>query len=74
MTASLPENQEQIQDSQKQNDKDYNFAQIRRQLEQERVARQQAEERATQAERAIQERSNAKNDDDDDEPYVDSKS
>lgn len=62
---------------QKPSDKEYNFAQIRKQLEQERTARQQAEEKANhlmqehaklQQSRAIPE---ADDDDGDDEPYVD---
>lgn len=53
------------------NDKEYNFAQIRKQLEQERQARLQAEDRANQLERASKEKPSS--DDDDDEPYVDHK-
>lgn len=47
-----------------------------RKLEQERLARQQAEERATAAERAAQERSRASplnEEEEDDEPYIDKK-
>jgi hypothetical protein len=56
-------------------DKEYNFAQIRKQLEAEREARLQAEARAAQAEKTAQERNVSKDDDDDrdDEPYVDHK-
>lgn len=57
-------------------DKEINFAKVRQQLEQERNARQQAEERLAQLEREKQ--ASAKpvqhdEDDDDDEPYIDKK-
>ncbi len=70
--------QEQVIQDQKQSDKEYNFAQIRKQLDQERLARQQAEEKANQLmqERVKleQNRSHVDEDDDgDDEPYVDKK-
>jgi hypothetical protein len=57
---------------QKQSDKEYNFAQIRKQLEQERMARQQAEQRAQELERLAQEKQNVGVEDEtSDEPYVD---
>lgn len=63
-------------------DKELNFRRLEetfnRKIEQERAARQQVEERASQLERALQERNkpSSSNDDDDDpsdEPYVDHK-
>lgn len=66
---------EQIQE-QKQSDKEINFARIRKQLEDERYARQQAEQRAQELERLAQENQNVRidiEDDHADEPYVDHK-
>jgi hypothetical protein len=59
-------------------DKELNFRKLEGKLEQERAARQQAEERLSQLEKMAQERSrSSSNDDDDDdygdEPYVDHK-
>lgn len=66
--------QEQPQE-QKQSDKEYNFAQIRKQLDQERAARIQAEEKANQLmQQQIQQKHVADDDDSSDEPYVDHKS
>lgn len=62
-----------------QNTKEYNFAQIRKQLEAERAARQELEERAARLEREKKDAENARrstDQDDDspsDEPYVDHK-
>jgi hypothetical protein len=55
----------------KQTDKDYNFAQLRKQVEAERVARVQAEERAAELERQVKSKPIHEDDEDDDEPYVD---
>lgn len=74
--------QEQIQTTQQppveqkpaeQGSKEYNFAQIRKQLEAERAARQQAEEKTKEYERIVQsqKQSHDEDDDGDDEPYVD---
>lgn len=71
MTQTTQTNSEVVE--QKTNDKEYNFAQIRKQLETERLARQQAEARIAEVERIAQERLKPANDDDDDEPYVDNK-
>lgn len=71
MTVSPQDNQAQTA-AQPQNDKEYNFAQVRKQLEQERAARLQAEERAQRAEQQAQ-ASKSMDDDRDDEPYVDHK-
>lgn len=74
-----PAEQKPVEQSQEQkpSDKEYNFAQIRKQLEQERAARQQAEEKAHQLmqehARMQQQRPPDDVDDDDDEPYVDKK-
>ena len=58
------------------NNKEYNFAQIRKQLEAERAGRQQLEEKAERLEKElVNARRNADQDDDtpSDEPYVDHK-
>jgi hypothetical protein len=74
-----PKTQEQPQEQEKaQNDKEINFAKVRKQLEEERAARQAAELRASEYERTLQQRQQAKRDleeeeDDNDEPYVDHK-
>ena len=73
--SNTQDNQIETTNSKATNDKDYNFSQIRKQLEQERYARQQAEERAAKAEESA--KRSVTNDDDDvssDEPYVDHKS
>lgn len=71
--------QENVPVENKANDRELNFRKqeemFKRQIEQERVARQQAEEKAARFEKEAQKR--AGNDDDDDssdEPYVDRKS
>lgn len=68
---------ENIQDlpvqEQKSNDKDYNFAQMRNQLAQERAAKQAAEARVSELERMTQNSRNYQEEDDDSEPYVDHK-
>jgi hypothetical protein len=74
MSAVSQESQTPAQEQVKQNDKEYNFAQIRRQLEEERYLRQQAEERAAQVIREAQEKiKNDSEDDNSNEPYVDEK-
>ncbi len=60
--------QEQAAVEQKPNDKEYNFAQIRNQLAQERQARQQLE---AEVQRLSQVKQSVNDDDDDGEPYVD---
>ena len=69
------ENQAQPQEAPKSNDKEYNFAQVRKQLDQERQARLQAEEERAQLKKQLEERTRGPkdDDDDDDEPYVDKK-
>lgn len=70
---SIPEQNPQSQTaSEQKNDKEYNFSQLRKQLEQERQARQEAEARAMHLEQQRQTQQND-NDDDDNEPYVDKK-
>jgi hypothetical protein len=77
MSAVPQENQAQTQEAPKPSDKELNFRKqeemFKRQLDQERQARQQAEERAAHLEKVSQEKSKAHDDDDDatDEPYVD---
>ena len=73
MSVNPIENQEVQPLDTKPSDKEYNFAQIRKQLEVERAARQQAEEKANQLMLERQKLQAAKDDDDDhdDEPYVD---
>jgi len=56
---------------QKPSDKEYNFAQLRKQVEQERAARLQAEEKANQLMAQHAQKQNADDDDHDDEPYID---
>ena len=53
------------------NQKEYNFAQLRKQMEQERQARIAAEEKAARYEQLAQHKPT--DDEDDDEPYVDKK-
>lgn len=65
--------QEPVVQDQKQSDKEYNFAQIRKQLEQERAARQQAEEKANQLMAQHAQKQHVDDDDGDDEPYIDKK-
>lgn len=60
-------------DQVKQNDKDYNFAQMRKQLESERQARLDIERRSQELERQLASRTDSRESEDDDEPYVDSK-
>jgi hypothetical protein len=59
-----------------QSDKEINFARVRKQLEEERIARQVAEQKAAEYERLIQQKKQHQEDEDDDpsdEPYVDHK-
>jgi hypothetical protein len=72
MTLNAQDNQNLVTE-QKTNDKEYNFAQLRKQAEAERLARIQAEERAAQLERQIKTKPSAEDDEDDEdsEPYVD---
>lgn len=71
--SDTQDNQAQAPELKSSNDKEYNFSQIRKQLEQERQARQQAEERAARAEQERDRRSSQSLEDDEisDEPYVD---
>ncbi len=74
MTVNPIENQEVQPVEQKQSDKEYNFAQLRKQVEQERMARQQAEERINQLmQQHVQNKQVEEDDDSDDEPYIDKK-
>lgn len=68
--TNATENQAQATDA-KTNDKEYNFNQLRKQVEQERLARQQAEERAAKAEQNARRQPVDDDDDTSDEPYVD---
>ena len=61
----------QINQEQKQNDKEYNFAQIRKQLEIEREERKILEQRLEEAEK--KRAAPIDDDDDSDEPYIDRK-
>ncbi len=77
MSAVPQEIQTQTPETPK-NDKEYNFAQIRQQLDRERAEKQALLERVEKAEKIAQERivQAASNDDDDDtsdEPYIDEK-
>lgn len=67
---------EQTQEQTKQqSDKEMNFARLRKQVEEERSAREAAEKRAAEYERLVQEKKQREEEDDDssDEPYVDHK-
>ncbi len=72
-----PQENQQPQTEVKINDKEHNFRALEQKMLQERSARLEAERRAQEAERNLQEQSsrNNKNDDDedDDQPYVDHK-
>lgn len=70
MSTNMQDNQTPAQE-QVQNDKEYNFAQLRKQAEQERLLRQQAEARAAELERLVSAKHEQEDDDDDSEPYVD---
>lgn len=72
---SVPDQNSQAQPAeQKSNDKEYNFAQLRKQLEQERQARMQTEQRLSQIEQERQQPTRQDDsDDDDNEPYIDQK-
>lgn len=63
----------QTQEIQKQNDKEYNFAQLRKQAESERQARLEAERRISELEKVVQSKQVPQDDDYSDEPYVDQK-
>lgn len=69
------ETTQEAQPVQPQSDKEINFAKLRQQLEQERQARVQAEQKAAELEKAQKKPSyvHSDEDDDDDEPYVDKK-
>ena len=72
MSVNPVDSQEQpIQEQAKQSDKEYNFAQIRKQLEQERAARVSAEEKAAQLMAQHAQKQHMDDDDGDDEPYID---
>lgn len=77
MTVNPQENQVQAQEAQKANDKEYNFAQIRQQLERERLEKENLKEEVEKLKKIAQERlaPRVEEDDDvdDDEPYIDKK-
>jgi hypothetical protein len=78
LPTQAQENQAQPTDAQKASDKEYNFAQMRKQLDHERQEKQKFEARLAELEhqRAATARKPYKDDDDDDdtdEPYVDEK-
>jgi hypothetical protein len=71
MSDNQTENTEEAAAAQ-QKEKEYNFAQLRMQAEQERNMREQAEQRAQQLQQELESRSKpSDDDDDDDEPYID---
>jgi hypothetical protein len=61
------------QNGQKTNDKEYNFVQIRKQLESKNQENQQLKEELEKIKKVSQDRLTPPDDDDDDEPYVDRK-
>jgi hypothetical protein len=74
--SAVPEiKQDQPQETQKTNDKEYNFAQIRQQLERERLEKSQLREEVEKLKKVAQDRLPSHEDEDssDDEPYVDHK-
>lgn len=81
MSAALENNQSQAQSSpennqaqaQKPNDKEYNFAQIRQQLEKEKQEKQQLLGEVEKLKKVAQQQFSSHDDEDDDEPYVDKK-
>jgi hypothetical protein len=74
---NTPQNHaEDVQNTpQKNTDKEYNFAQIRQQLEREKQEKLQMKEEIEKLKKIAQEKlsSHASDDDDDDEPYIDKK-
>jgi hypothetical protein len=75
MSAVPQENQVQVTETPKQNDKEFNFAQIRQQLDREKQEKLQLKEEVEKLKKIAQERMSTQDDDsvDDDEPYVDHK-
>jgi hypothetical protein len=74
MTIAPVESQgaQQDQQQQKQNDKEFNFAQIRQQLDREKQEKNQLRDEIEKLKKVAQERLNPNDDDlDDDEPYID---
>lgn len=71
MTIPNTGTENQAQATERPNDKEQNIAQIRRQLEHERSARAQAEERAARAEENAKRTADPDDDYHSDEPYVD---
>ncbi len=76
--TSPEQNQQQQPQEAKQNDKEHNFRALEAKMHQERNARIEAERRAQEAERVLQERQNQRNDradedEDDSDPYIDKK-
>lgn len=76
MSTNPQESQNPAAETPKQNDKEYNFAQIRNQLERERQEKHALSEELEKVRRLAQERIQAReevDDDDGDEPYIDDK-
>lgn len=75
MSVAQQESQVPSPELQKQNDKEYNFAQIRQQLDREKQEKLQLKEENERLKKVAQERLALADDDnnDDDEPYVDHK-
>ncbi len=78
MSANPQDNQNTVQPGaentqQKSNDKEYNFAQIRQQLERERTEKVALAQELEKVKRVVQEKLTPPDDDGDDEPYVDHK-
>lgn len=61
----------QAEHTQKPNDKEYNFAQIRQQLEKEKQEKIQMKEEIEKLKKVAHEKLSSHDDDDDDEPYID---
>lgn len=74
MTVPQEQNQENVQKS--ENDKEYNFRQIEAKLQQERIARLEAEKKAEEAIRMVEDAKRSvkhEEEEEDNEPYVDHK-
>ena len=72
---NIEHTQSQTENTQKPNDKEYNFAQIRQQLEKEKQEKIQMKEEIEKLKKIAQEKISSHHDDDDDdnEPYIDRK-
>jgi len=75
LSSELNQNNDQLPVEQKQDTKEYNFSQIRKQLESERQEKQKLADKIAELERGLQERPKIAEGEDEgyDEPYIDEK-